>query len=294
MAFDVSNLTDYTAPATEMLREKVLFTTNYEKYTYQQGISFKEYINSVDATITVQAGGCDLPDSTAAVLNEKVIEVGFYGINSKFCFDDLYKKAINMDNFEDVLVEDILAKIAKKLNSDFWFGSKAGSDLIDGIATQAIADGDVVDVNTATPIITTIITDVNTLISGMSDDMLSEYGELTIHTSPKFYNMYRQALILGNFYHTNAAELDANSMWVFGYEGKIKIAMEPGFVDTATMRMLLTPDSNIVVGVDEIQNVSSMKVVVDEVTDNVYFKSKFKFGVTYAFSDRVIVLIDTV
>jgi len=292
MAFNVTNLTDYTQAATEIFRENVLFSDNFSMYNYQEGISYKEYINSLSTDVQVQAGGCGIGDAGDTTLSEKELEVANYLVHLKYCYDDLRKKAIRADNFEEELTANVVESIKAKLNENFWMGSIAGGDLIDGIITQALADANVVTVTRPTPTVTTIITDVNALINGLPDKALTKYGELTIHTSPALFNMYRQALTLGNYYHLQDTELDKFSMWVFGYEGKVKIKMEPGFANNATARMLLTPDKNIFIGVDELQTVSELSIINDPITDFVHFKSKFKFGTTYLLSDEVVILED--
>lgn len=298
MAFIVSTLTDYTREATRMLRETVLFSEDYQSYNIQEGISYKDYINYLSTDVQVGSAWCDTSSTGQTYVSQKVLTVGDYPMFLKYCYNDLAKKALHQDNFEQELVLNIIENIKEKVNSDFWVGKIASGHPIDGILTQLSGDSSADSVTTSGTgaTLSTIITHINSLIAGMADKLWAKRGKLTIHVPIATYNMYRQALALStSTYGTyvNVPEIVPFSMWVNGYENQIKIKGEPGFTGAAAYRAILISDDNIFIGVDELQTISTLDIINDPITDNVYFKAKFKFGVTYLYSDEVVILKDS-
>lgn len=295
MAFNVSNLTEYTKPANEIFQANVLFTDNFQNYHFQNDVNYKTYVEYLDTSITISSTACGTTPAGTETFYEKVLQVGNYNIETRICEDDLSKYAIYDLDWETPLIENWTKKITEAVNSNMWVGTISGSaDPIDGLVTQAIADGSVVTVSKTAPASGTIINRVNEIIAGLNDAAYTSKVS-TIHTDRTYFEMYRQALIAGAYTYgtyNHPEELGANEMWVFGQEGKVKIKLEPGFTASSSCRMFLTPDDNIHIGTNEmIRPADAVKIVYDHL-DWVYFRAKFKFGVTYRVSADVVILAD--
>lgn len=295
MAFDVTGLTDYARPASEMLRDNVLFSDNFKRYNFQTGVRYQDKIDFLNTEVVLQAGGCKVAANGDTTINEKMLTVARLGTHNEYCYADLDKTSVKADStLEATVINSILDNLKVELNRLFWVGDKAGTDLIDGITTEALADVNVVTVTKAAPTLTTIITYINELITNMPDKMRKQNGNLTIHTSMALWTMYRQALALtpASLLDYNGKEMGEYEMWVFAEEGNITIKGEPGFPNLGTARMLLAADNNIFIGTDELQNVSSLRIVYNEKDNDFSFISDFTYGVTYLFSDQIIIMED--
>ena len=296
MAFTVSSLTDYTAKATQLLREGVLFSDSMADYSIQTGIKYIEPLNILDTDVYFQAGACSLDNSGATVFTEKNITVATYGVKKNFCVQDLQKKNLPLvpgsmldkmsPEVESVLTADITAKTKSQIEADLWLGT---SGLIDGWFENLSGCTGAISLDTYTGV---TITESNVddvfldFVQNITDAMWSR-GILTIHTSVPIYNMYKRNRLASNYYHDSKSEqLGAMETWYFGYEGQIKVKAEPGLA--GSNYVILTWDKNLYIGVDEINEESYAKYVFDEVTDLIWYKSYWKLGTQIAFCNECI------
>lgn len=292
MAFNVSQLTDYTEKASQMLYDEVLTNDLFSNYTIETGIEYKRYINFLDTDFDFVAGGCDIAVSGETSIYQKEIEVVNFGSHLRYCYKTLAKKAVSDLNYEETLINEIINKSNQKLNTAFWEGNKAGGDLIDGLRTMLIADTNVLKLAKTAPTLTTIITRVNEMINALPNKNQLNSGELTIHTDIDTYLMYREALTLAYSITVNDKETGDNEMWVNAFTNKVKIKGEPGFVSDLSGRMVIIPNKNIVIGLDEVQKVASLDIVNDPITKYVHIMQDFMFGVQYVFDTAIVVMQD--
>jgi len=298
MGFVVSSLTDYTEKATEILRSGVLFTDDLSRYYVQPGISYKEYLNYIDALPYVQAGDCGLTSSGTTTFTEKTLEVMVYAFRQSFCVNDLRKKALPQASstltgdmgpgLEVTLTDAIMDKIKEKVESDLWVGT--GADLIDGWLPTLSGCSGAISLDTY-PTSAVTIDNIDEIVDDFIDNItnaMRSRGKLTIHVSMGVYNLYKRNRLAANYYYDQGDKslLDANEMWLFGYEGMYTIKGEAGFA--VTDYMLMTWDKNLYLGTDEVNELSSAKWVYDEVTNYVWFQSSFKLGTQIAFCDECI------
>jgi len=296
MAFVVSSLTAYVEKATELLRAGVLFSEDFARFSVQDGINYKQYLNYVAAQPYVQAGACGLSQSGSTTLTEKEIEVATYAFRQSYCLQDLVQKAVPQAHstlkgewatpMEQSMTEGIVEKIKEKVDTDIWTGS--GADLIDGYFTLLSGCSGAISLDTYTATTATIdnIDEiVNDFIDNITNAMWSR-GKLTLHVSIPVYNLYKRNRLAANYYRDQNAGFGPFEMDVFGYEGMVTIKGEPG-IGTSNY-MLLTWDKNLYIGTDEVNEISEAKWIYDEVTDYVWFKSSFKLGTQIAFCGEVI------
>ncbi len=286
MSFVVTSLTDYTEKATELLRAGVLFNDDFASYEIQSGIKYKEYLNYVDANPAFSQTVCGTPGDGTTTLTEKEIEVAQYSATEKYCYTDLDKKALGDIDLAPVLVEDLLAKVKTKVSHDLWIGS--GADYIDGWLTQVAAAGDYIDATCSaysTATATNIDEIVVDLIASISPAMFSR-GVLTIFMDLATFNLYKQNRLAANFYRDANTEFGPLTMWAFGYEGQVKIEAKVGI--GTNKNLMLTWEKNLVIGVDEVNDVSEAEFINDPITKYVYFRAQFKLGASIKYTDEVV------
>lgn len=296
MAFSVSNLTDYTAKATQLLREEVLFNDDMSNYSLQTGVKYIEPINILDTDIVgFQAGACSLGNSGTTSFSEKLITVASYAVKKSFCVQDLQKKNLPLvpgsmldklsPQIEEVLTAEIINKTKNAIEKDIWLGSSA---MIDGLTKQLSACTSEIAV-TATTITESNVDDIFLLFVQAITEGMWARGVLTLHCSVAIYNMYKRNRLAANYYHDTAADSQLGPMetWYFGYEGQVKVKAEAGL--NGSNYCLLTWDKNIFIGVDEENELSSAVWHFDGTTDLIWLKIYFKLGTQIAFCDEAII-----
>jgi len=284
--FNVTSLTDFTEKANKMFREGVLLTEKFADYEVQTGISYKEFLNFVDANPTLQPDGCGLNGGSGATLSEKVIEVGAIGISEPFCYKGLEKKALADINIEKTLTEDMVAKIATKTEKLIWQGDKASGDTSYGFkhwideGATSLSDSGTITVSNIDDKLTKMINAITPAMQGR--------GKLKFHMSLPNYNLYKQSRLAANYFRDANAKLGLNEMDVFGYEGQISIKGDAGLAGVDDI--YLSFDKNFVIGMDEIINKSYAKWIFDPVTEYAWFKGSFKIGTQIKYGNEIIKL----
>ena len=300
MAFNVTNLSDYTQIATELLREFALYSESMSRFDYMTGVQHKQYLNYMDTNIVAQAGTCNLNDDGEVKLTEKEVQVFPIAFRSSYCIDDLNKKDLNFNTgtLNGVMVSDLATSLVatsadsiKKTTEKLIFaGNTANGDLINGLTTQLTADADVIDITSVGVTVDNIDNILTDMALAITEKMWARQEMIYIHLPLEYFNLYKVNSTNSNMFHndpkTNTAVL---SQGLFGWEGRISIVAEPGLAGTKTI--FATIDSNIVIATDSIFEIESAKIYFDENTDLVKYKSSFKLGVSYKYGDEVIMFI---
>jgi len=284
MAFNIATMSEYTQKSTEILREGVLFNDNFSEFQLQTGISYKEYLNFLDATPTLVAGTCGIVDGGNTVLTEREIEVIPMMSNSRFCFDTLYQLAVTEEDVAASLTLDTVNKLSQSVEQTIWQGDALGND---GWLTQLHADAALVSLGDATVLSATNIDEkISDMIVALPDATYTR-GILTLYVSYAVYNMYKSNRIGAVAANFAEAGFGVNQMWLFGYEGQITIKAVQGLVGVND-DMILTWSKNLVIGTDEISTVSTAKWVIDEVNDYAWLKARFKLGTSYKYAGEAV------
>ena len=137
--FTVTGLSDYTAKSTELLTAGVLYSEDMERYSWMQGVQYKQFLNYLEATPVVQAGACGLGATGSTVFTQEEMVVATYAIRDQYCKNDLVKKALSIPGgtldgdfgpiIEGVLTTELINKTKQIVDKDLWLGS---TGLIDG------------------------------------------------------------------------------------------------------------------------------------------------------------------
>ena len=299
MSFNVSNLSDYTLKATELLRTEALFSESLGRFDYMTNIQHKQYLNYIDSNPAIQAGKCDLDASGTTVFDEKEIQVFPIAFREKYCIDDLNKKDLNFNTgtLNGVMIPDLQTSllldnsksIKKQVEKLIFAGKTSSGDIFDGLITQFAADSDVIDISSTGVTVDNIDNILQDIALAITDEMWARGKMIYIHMPLAYYNLYRINRVNANFYHDDPKNTGLMSMPFFGWEGQIAIVAEPSLAGTKTI--FATWDENIVVGTDEISEISSAKIYFDENTDYVKYKASMKLGVAYKFGKEVIMFV---
>ena len=296
MAFNVSNLTDYTGKSKSILTEKLLFSDSYANFSTQTGIKFKEYLNYLDNTVEIQAGVCDLDPSGTTVLTEKEVQVYPMSILQKWCLSDLDKKSVTAEvgtgkgnwnnDLKTVLVSNLVDKAKVKLDKWIFQGNTGSGDLFNGLVTKFATDSDVIDVTTTSAVTAANIDGyITEMLMAVTQDLFTN-GLLTLHGPMTYFNLYRQNRITSNMYHDDPKYKGLNMMDIFGGEGTAVMKAEPGLVGNT--HMFLTYDSNIVMLYDEVNEVVRAEMFFVQKERNVYYSAAWKIGVDYYYGKHVV------
>jgi hypothetical protein len=294
-SFNVTDLTNYTEKATELLQKGILYNEDWvNNYSVQTGIKYKEYLNFINVNPWVQAGACGLLASGETVFTEKEIQVVTYAYRDKFCEKDLNQKALpqGVGTFGDLAkpIEEAITMgeinaIKKQVDQDLWFGT---SGMITGFIGRISGCSGAISLDTYSGVTATkdnIDDIVDDFIDNRTNAMISR-GVLTIHCSVGVFNLYKRNRLYANYFRDKDATLGQMEDWVFGYEGQIKIKGEPGF--GTSNYMIMTWDKNLFIGTDDVNEVASAEWIYDPLTKYVWFMSSFKLGTQIAFCDEVV------
>lgn len=280
MSFNVTGLSDYTQKATEILREGI-FSNDISEFELQTGIMYKEFLNFIDVNPSIVAGACGDTVAGNTVISERVIEVIPMMANQKYCLSDLDKKALTNIDVKKAITEDTAAKLGKTNTSVLFGGNALG---LDGWIAQLAADTDTIDVVGATLSVANIEAEVAKTVAVIPEGLFAR-DILTLYVNYATFNLYKVARLATGLYRDQDTTFGVNEIWLNGYEGQIKIKAELGIPNNT---MLLTWAKNLVIGTDELNEVSSLKWVFDEVTDFVHLKAKWKLGTSYKYATEAI------
>lgn len=316
MSFNVSNLTNYFDRSTELLSTATLLSDDLARYRFEDDVQYSKKINTANVTMYAQAGTCGVSPSGTTTFDEATIEVRPISYNLRYCFEDLQEKGIRIERqaiakgLEDQAVEDALTmKHILQIKSDnekrLWAGDTDDGDLIDGWFTIAANDSDTLHID---PDYGDLVQSAIT-ISNIGDYMaafvdkiveteaiwgvVNQGEKVTIHVSPRIYNIYKQYLVDVNAFRDADKDLAVKEQWLTAYEEEISIKEEPALAVSAVdekPKILATYDSNLVYGSSMIDDVTAPRAgwAQHPVTDYVHFKSSFRLGATIIFPNAVV------
>jgi len=176
--------------------------------------------------------------------------------------------------------------------SDFQGDTLSGVNNLsyyDGLL-KIVDAGAAVDGNTGAVTVATGISSSNVLdiLDGMWEsipDNISEADDLSLFVPTSVYKKYVVALKNANLFHYSG---DGEQVNLYGTNVALRSTVGlPGAAGSE--RMILTRNSNVVIGCDGDQEEDQMKVRLDPVTEkNIFFDVTFKRGVQVRFVDEVV------
>ena len=272
----------------------------------QTGIKGSSHLQFLSTDIIFGADACTRTASGTTALTQRTLTVGAIAVSEDICVKDLngywaqvlVKKGAAGE--EEMPAEIEAVYMAKKMNamanqltiSDFQ-GDTASAvnnlSFYDGILkivdAGAAVNGNTGGVTVANTISTAnVLTILDAMWSSIPDN-ISDAEDLSLWVPTSVYKKYVIALKNANLFHYSA---DGEQEKLYGTNVSLRPTVGlPGAAGTE--RMLLTRDSNLVIGMDGDADEDVMKVRLDPVTEkNIFFDVTFKRGTQVRFVNEVV------
>jgi hypothetical protein len=307
MAFSLGTLSAYIEDQDFPLIAQMQATGGLaEVADIQTGIKGSSNLQFLSTDVTFGADSCARVNSGTTSLTQRTITVGAIAISEDLCIKDLngywaqtlVKKGAAGE--EEMPAEIEAVYMAKKMNAiqnaltiaDVQGDVLSASNQLqyyDGLLkivdAGAAVDGNTGGVTVATGITTGNVLDILDSIWSATPDNISEADDLSLWVPTSVYKKYVVALKNANLFHYSG---DGEQVNLYGTNVALRSSV--GFPGAAgTERMILTRNSNIVIGMDGDADEDAMKVRLDPVTEkNIFFDVTFKRGVQVRFVDEVV------
>ena len=272
----------------------------------QTGIKSSSHLQYLSTDVIFGSDACTRTASGTTALTQTLLTVGAIAISEDLCIKDLngywaqtlVKKGAAGE--EEIPGEIEAVYMAKKMNAiqNALTLADVQGDLTSGNNQLAYYDGLLVKVDAGAPVdgntggvtVATTISTSNVLdiLDGMWEsipDNISEAEDLSLWVPTSVYKKYVVALKNANLFHYSG---DGEQVKLYGTNVALRSSV--GFPGAAgTERMILTRDSNIVIGMDGDADEDAMKVRLDPVSEkSIFFDVTFKRGVAVRFIDEVV------
>lgn len=272
----------------------------------QTGIKGSSHLQFLSTDVVFGADACTRTASGTTALTQRTLTVGAIAVAENLCIKDLngywaqvlVKKGAAGE--EEMPSEIAAVYMEKKMNamgnqltiSDFQGDTTSAVNNLsyyDGLL-KIVDAGAAVDGNTGGVTVATTISTANVL--AILDSMwsaipenISNADDLSLFIPISVYKKYVVALKNANLFHYSG---DGEQERLYG----TNVALRPtvGLPGAAgSERMILTRNSNVVIGMDGDADEDAMKVRLDPVTEkNIFFDVTFKRGVQVRFIDEVV------
>ena len=307
MAFDVTALSAYIEDQDFPLIAQLQATGGLaEVADIQTGIKSSSNLQFLSTDVIFGADSCTRTPSGDTVFSQRTITVGPIAISEDLCIKDLngywaqtlVKKGAAGE--EEMPAEIEAVYMAKKMNAiknaltvaDVQGDTLSANNQLkyyDGLL-KIVDAGAPVDGNTGAVTVATGISTSNVLdiLDGMWEsipDNISDADDLSLWVPTSVYKKYVIALKNANLFHYSA---DGEQVRLYGTDVALRSTVGlPGAAGTE--RMILTRDSNIVIGMDGDADEDAMGVRLDPVSEkSIFFDVTFKRGVQARFIDEVV------
>lgn len=307
MAFDLSALSAYIEDQDFPLIAQMQATGGLaEVADIQTGIKGSSNLQFLTTDVVFGSDSCTRTGADTTSLTQRTITVGAIAVSEDLCIKDLngYWAQVlvrqGAAGEEEMPAEIEAVYMEKKMNamanaltiSDFQGDTLSGTNNLsyyDGLL-KIVDAGAAVDGNTGSVTVGTGISSSNVLdiLDGMWEsipDNISEADDLSLWVPTSVYKKYVIALKNANLFHYSG---DGEQVNLYGTNVALRSTVGlPGAAGSE--RMILTRNSNIVIGMDGDADEDAMKVRLDPVTEkNIFFDVTFKRGVQVRFVDEVV------
>jgi len=307
MAFDVTALASYIEQMDFPLIAQMQATGGLaEVADIQAGIKGSSNLQFLSTDVIFGADGCSRTASGTTALTQKTLTVGAIAVSEDICIKDLngywaqvlVKKGAAGE--EEMPMEIEAVYMAKKMNamanqltiSDFQGDTLSGTNNLsyyDGILkivdAGAPVNGNTGGVTVATTISTSNVLDILDAMWSSIPDAISDAEDLSLWIPTSVYKKYVVALKNANLFHYSA---DGEQVKLYGTNVALRSTIGlPGAAGSE--RMLLTRNSNLVIGLDGDSDEDQMKLRLDPVSEkSVFFDVTFKRGTQVRFIDECV------
>jgi hypothetical protein len=304
MAFSLGTLSAYIEDQDFPLIAQMQATGGLaEVADIQAGIKGSSNLQFLSTDVVFGADGCSRTASGTTALTQKTLTVGAIAVSEDICIKDLngywaqvlVKKGAAGE--EEMPMEIEAVYMAKKMNamanqltiSDFQ------GDTLSGVNNLSYYDGILKIVDAGAPVngntggVTTISTsnvlDILDAMWSSIPDNISDAEDLSLWVPTSVYKKYVVALKNANLFHYSA---DGEQVKLYGTNVALRSTVGlPGAAGSE--RMILTRNSNLVIGLDGDSDEDQMKLRLDPVSEkSVFFDVTFKRGTQVRFIDEVV------
>lgn len=214
MAFDVSTVAGYvSANEKELIGASVLKGKTASVIGIQTGVKGSANLNLLNATPSLQAGGCGWNAAGTTALSKRTIKTGLIKVNESLCPDDLIgtfaevelKIAAGSETlpFEQVFVDQIVKGVQKQNELTIWRGDVTGGTYprFDGFIKILGTEVSVLDATVSGKTLAVNPIDaVNAIVAKMPDEILDR-DDLVIFVSQATFRGYVMAMQAVNSYN---------------------------------------------------------------------------------------------
>jgi len=301
MAYDVSELSNYTEEDASKIIYKIVAEGNTSKYmNVQPGIKSAETIN-IQATEAVWQSGtaCGFSASGDTLFTQRTITVGKIKLNLKWCEKDLESKFLqkalkagstyDMLTFRNDILADIQQNISKRVDTAIWQGDTGSSDVylnkFDGLIKIIAAASDEI---VATPVawsVTNSRTALQNVYAAMTDDMLAN-PNVKVFMGMAEARDYGLKLGIDNLYH-----ITGSTPTLYIENTNIEIVPVLGLSGTKLVYAMST--ENMYLGTDLLNEQEKYDLFFAKEADEIRFVCEFKMGTQVAFPDQVVKQVNT-
>ena len=307
MAFDVTALSAYIEQMDFPLIAQMQATGGLaEVADIQTGIKGSSNLQFLSTDVVFGADACTRAAGDETTFSQKTITVGAIQVAENLCIKDLngYWAQVLVKQgaageeempaaIEAVYMEKKMNAMANALTiSDFQGDTLSATNnlsyydgLLKIVDAGAPVDGNTGGVTVATGITTGNVLDILDSIWSATPDNISDADDLSLWVPTSVYKKYVVALKNANLFHYSG---DGEQVNLYGTNVALRSTVGlPGAAGSE--RMILTRNSNIVIGCDGDQEEDQMKVRLDPVTEKtIFFDVTFKRGVQVRFVDEVV------
>lgn len=301
MAFNVSSINKYTDEVgQELIKKTILTGDTVDLVSVQPGVKYKQTINILDNTISLQSAACGWNSAGSVAFKQREIEVTSLEIKESLCQKTLEQYFLGMmmkagspteNELGSILADSYIEKVKEQIELNIWQGDLSTSPdtyninglvkLLSGEVTRVTAAYGSPNVIHGTFTAANIVGVVNAMVAYIPEDAFA-YNDLTLFMSYANYMLYTAALRTANLFHYDgSSEMSAFETYVPGTT--IKVKATKGLSTKADM--LLTPASNIVVGTDLMDEDEKFNIWYSQDNDEVRVHIAFKLGVQVRFPE---------
>jgi hypothetical protein len=307
MAFDVTALANYIENMDFPLIAQMQATGGLaEVADIQTGIKGSSNLQFLSTDVVFGNDSCARVAGDSTVFSQRTITVGAIAVSEDLCIKDLngywaqvlVKKGAAGE--EEMPMEIEAVYMAKKMNamanqltiSDFQGDTLSGTNNLsyyDGILkivdAGAPVNGNTGAVTVATGISTANVLDILDAMWSSIPDNISDAEDLSLWVPTSVYKKYVVALKNANLFHYSA---DGEQVKLYGTNVALRSTVGlPGAAGSE--RILLTRNSNLVIGMDGDADEDAMTVRLDPVTEkSIFFDVTFKRGTQVRFIDECV------
>lgn len=307
MAFDLSALSAYIEDQDFPLIAQMQATGGLaEVADIQTGIKGSSNLQFLSTDVVFGADACTRATGDETTFSQRTITVGAIQVAEDLCIKDLngYWAQVlvrqGAAGEEEMPAEIEAVYMEKKMNAmanaltiaDFQGDTTSPTNNLqyyDGLL-KIVDAGAAVDGNTGAVTVATGISSSNVLdiLDGMWEsipDNISEADDLSLWVPTSVYKKYVIALKNANLFHYSG---DGEQVRLYGTNVALRSTVGlPGAAGDE--RMILTRNSNIVIGMDGDADEDAMSVRLDPVSEkSIFFDVTFKRGVQVRFVDEVV------